>query len=114
MRRVSASTIEELIDHLLRETAQAHFLHTLTADEALVMLDQQRDQLRRLLSAHPAQAQPGAEELLLEYFQLRLAAELAWSERAITVLQRRSKQSEKQAGYHSQPEQTRNPLERKA
>lgn len=104
MRHVSAGTIEEMIDHLLRATAQAHFLHTLTVDEALVMLRERRDQLRKLLAAHTAGVQPGAQELLLEYFQLRLVAELAWSERAIAVLQNCRDHSEQQTGPGDQPE----------
>lgn len=96
MTRVSTGMIEQTIEDLLRETAQAHFLHTLAPEEALVMLRERRDQLRRLLQ-NSSLEQP-VSSLLLEHFRLQLTAEITWSERAIAILQSQEEHQRKQDG----------------
>ena len=87
MMSVHSEMVEQLLAELLRETKQAHFLHSLAAHEALVVLRERRERLRCLLQLPSGQEQHTCSALLMDHFQLLLAADLAWIERAIAVLQ---------------------------
>ena len=88
MTNVHPEMVEQPLIELLRETAQAHFLHALAADEALAVLHERRERLLCLLQLKSGQEQHPGSALLMDHFQLRLLAEMAWVERAITALQR--------------------------
>jgi hypothetical protein len=78
--------VEQLVT-LWRETTQAHFLHALAVPEALVVLRERRERVQSLLPLSSGQEQHPCTALLMDHFQRMLAAELAWIERAIAVLQ---------------------------
>ena len=84
---VHAERIEQPLAELLQETIQAHFLHALAVPEALVVLRERHGRIRDLLQLDSGQEQHPCAALLLDHFQLMLAAEQAWIERAIAALQ---------------------------
>src|SRR5438105_14189208 len=84
---VHAERVEQLLAELLQETTLAHFLHALAVPEALVVLRERHGRIRGLLQLDRGQEQHPCAALLLDHFQLMLAAELAWIERAIAALQ---------------------------
>ena len=86
-RTFAGSEVVEPLGALWQETTQAHFLHSLAVHEALVVLRERREWIRGLLPLSSGQKQHPCSVLLLDHFQLVLAAELAWIERAIIVLQ---------------------------
>ena len=87
MMSAHSEMVEQPLTELLQETAQAHFLHVLEVPEALVVLRERRERIRCLLPLSRGQEQHPCSALLLDHFQLVLAAELAWIEQAIPVLQ---------------------------
>lgn len=86
-RTFAGSEVVEPLGALWQETTQAHFLHSLAVHEALIVLRERREWIRGLLPLSSGQKQHPCSVLLLDHFQLVLAAELAWIERAIIVLQ---------------------------
>ena len=86
-RTFAGSEVVEPLGALWQETTQAHFLHSLAVHEALVVLRERREWIRGLLPLSSGQKQHPCSVLLLDHFQLVLAAELAWIERAVAVLQ---------------------------
>ena len=86
-RTFAGSEVVEPLGVLWQETTQAHFLHALTVQEALVVLRERREWIRGLLALPSGQERHTCSALLMDHFQLLLAAELAWIERAIAVLQ---------------------------
>ena len=87
MMSVHSEMVEQPLVELLQETSQAHFLHALTVQEALVVLRERCERLRCLLQLFSGQEQHAGSTLMMDHFRLLLAAELAWIERAIAVLQ---------------------------
>lgn len=86
-RTLAESEMAEPLVTLWQETTQVHFLHALAVPEALVVLRERRERAHSLLPSSSGQKQRPCSELLMDHFQLMLAAELAWIERAIAVLQ---------------------------
>ena len=87
MMSAHSEMVEQPLSELLQEIAQAHFLHALAVPEALVVLRERCEQIRGLLPLSRGQEQHPYSALLLDHFQLMLAAELAWIERGLAVLQ---------------------------
>jgi hypothetical protein len=87
MMSMHAEVVKQPLAELLREITQAHFLCALAAPEALVVLRERRERIGGLLLLCSEQEPHPGAALLLEHVQLVGAAELAWIEQAITVLQ---------------------------
>jgi hypothetical protein len=84
---LAGSEAVEPLAALWQETTQAHFLNALTVPEALVVLRERRERIHHLLPLAGRQQRHSCSALLIDHFQLVLAAELAWIERAIAALQ---------------------------
>jgi hypothetical protein len=84
---MDGKVIKQPLAELLRGIIQAHFLRVPPAEVTLVVLRERRERIDGLLSLCSGQEHHPCAALLLKHVQLVGAAELAWIERAITVLQ---------------------------
>lgn len=78
--------IEQSLAELLQETRHAHFLHALTAPQALIALRERRNQLQRLYQLCGETGYAPCAALILDHLHVLLATELAWVEQAIALL----------------------------
>jgi hypothetical protein len=87
---LSAETTQHALVTLWHETTQAHFLQSLAVSEALIVLQERHERIRRLLQLGGEQEQRICSPLMQDHFHLLLKAELSWIKRAISVLRERS------------------------
>jgi len=83
---LSAEITQHALVTLWHETTQAHFLQSLAVSEALIVLQERHERIRRLLQPGEGQEQRISSLLMQDHFHLLLRAELSWIERAISVL----------------------------
>lgn len=92
MARKLPENVEFPLAALWRETAQAHFLRSLTMYEALAALEKRRDLAECLLSqVHREPVRSRSDDkascMMLDHCLELLEAELAWLDRTISWLQ---------------------------